>query len=266
MKNEVKQNEVNSSLLGEILNSGYQAFRTCDLRDLPLSQRPRERLVKWGPRALSDQELLAIVLNSGVKGKSVYILAAELLEKLEQSKIIPTVRELNSLSGLGISKACSIIAMLELGRRYWDVSGIKIKTPQDIFILVRHYANRKQERFLSVSLNGAHEVIAVRVVTVGLVNRTIVHPREVFADPLSDRCSAVCVCHNHPSGDLEPSREDDDVTASLETAASVLGIRFLDHLIFSETSYFSYRRENRLQEKESPHWSCASGSTFIPSG
>ena len=137
------------------------------------------------------------------------------------------------------------------------MSGVKIKTPQDIFLLVRHYANRKQERFLSVSLNGAHEVIAVRVVTVGLVNRTIVHPREVFADPLSDRCSAICVCHNHPSGDLEPSGEDDDVTTSLETAAAVLGIRFLDHLIFSETSFFSYRREKRLGQIEKTNWSCA---------
>jgi DNA repair protein RadC len=149
-----------------------------------------------------------------------------------------------------MSKACTVIAMLELGRRYWDTSGKKINTPQDIFALVRHYANRKQERFLSVSLNGAHEVIAVRVVTVGLVNRTIVHPREVFADPLSDRCSAICICHNHPSGDLKPSMEDDDVTASLETAASILGIRFLDHLIFSEFSFFSYRKANKLKNRE----------------
>jgi DNA repair protein RadC len=120
--------------------------------------------------------------------------------------------------------------------------------------LIRHYADRKQERFLSVSLNGAHEVINVRVVTVGLVNRTIVHPREVFADPLSDRCSAICVCHNHPSGNLEPSIEDDDVTTSLETAAAILGIRFLDHLIFSETAFFSYKKENRLKEKERSNW------------
>ena len=238
-----------SNLLGEVQKIRYRKHQKQSLRSLPPSQRPRERLVEWGPKTLSDQELLAIVISFGIKGKNVNILASELLEKLEETKTIPTVRELCSLSGLGLAKACTVIAMLELGRRYWDFSGVKVKAPQDIFQLVRHYADRKQERFLSVSLNGAHEVIAVRVVTVGLVNRTIVHPREVFADPLSDRCSAICVCHNHPSGDLEPSREDDDVTVSLEAAAAVLGIRFLDHIIFSETAYYSYRKENRLKEK-----------------
>jgi DNA repair protein RadC len=251
------QNDFLHGLVGETQKIEYREFKNLDFHSLPPSQRPRERLVQWGAKALSDQELLAIILNSGIKGKNVGVLAAELLERLEQIKTIPTVRELSNLSGLGVSKSCAVIAMLELGRRYWDVSGHKIKTPQDIFILVRHYANRKQERFLSVSLNGAHEVIAVRVVTVGLVNRTIIHPREVFADPLSDRCSAICVCHNHPSGDLEPSREDDDVTKSLATAAAILGIRFLDHLIFSETSFFSYRREKRLSQIEKSNCSCA---------
>ena len=240
--------------VGEVQKIEYRELQKNNLHNLPLSQRPRERLIKWGPKALSDQELLAIVLKFGIKGKNVNILAAELLEKMEETRTIPTVKELCNLSGLGISKACSVIAMLELGRRHWDITGHKIKAPQDIFLLVRHYASRKQEQFLSVSLNGAHEVIAVRVVTVGLVNRTIVHPREVFADPLSDRCSAICVCHNHPSGDMVPSREDDDVTNNLEAAAAVLGIRFLDHIIFSETSYYSYRKENRLKGADKMNW------------
>ena len=246
------------SVIGEYQQTSYCEERSLNLHSLPLSQRPRERLIQWGPKALSDQELLAIVLRFGIKGKDVNTLAAELLKKLDEIKTIPTVKELCSLSGLGISKSCSVIAMLELGRRYWGFTGIKIKTPQDIFLLVRHYADRKQERFLSVSLSGAHEVIAVRVVTVGLVNRTIVHPREVFADPLSDRCSAICVCHNHPSGELVPSKEDDDVTSSLEASAAVLGIRFLDHIIFSETAYFSYRKEQRLKGLDKSNWTCAS--------
>ena len=245
------KNEMCPDLVGELEKPEYREFRNDDLHSLPLSKRPRERLVEYGHKALSDQELLAIILNSGIKGKNVSTLAAELLEKLEQIKVIPTVKELKDIGGLGMSKACTVIAMMELGRRYWDVTGTKIRSPRDIFNIVRHYANRKQERFLCVSLNGAHEAIAVRVVTVGLVNRTIVHPREVFADPLSDRCSAVCVCHNHPSGDMQPSREDDEVTTSLEAAAEVLGIRFLDHLIFSQTAFYSYRREKRLKEIDS---------------
>jgi DNA repair protein RadC len=232
----------------------YLDFTNTDMKTLPKSERPRERLVQWGPKVLSDQELLAIILNSGIKGKNVNVLAAELLDMLEEKKNNPTLEDLGSLDGLGLSKACLIMAMLELGRRTWDLAKVKIRTPQDIFDVVRHYANRRQERFISISLNGAHEVMAVRVVTVGLVNRTMVHPREVFADPLSDHCCAVCVCHNHPSGELEPSPEDDSVTFKLETAADVLGIRFLDHLIFSEKSFFSYRKENRLRGSDKSEW------------
>ena len=128
----------------------YREFQNHNIHAMPLTQRPRERLVQLGPKALSDQELLAIVINSGIKGKNVNVLAAELLEKLERTKCIPAVRELSSLSGLGLSKACTVIAMLEIGRRYWDVSGVKIRNPEDIFNLVRHYANRKQERFLCI--------------------------------------------------------------------------------------------------------------------
>jgi DNA repair protein RadC len=213
---------------------------------LPLAQRPRERLLKWGPESLSDQDLLAILLNTGTKGKHVSVLAAELLDRLDQDKEIPPVKELVRLNGLGESKASAIAAMLEFGRRKWGVNGRRIRTPEDIFNVVRHYADRRQERFICASLNGAHEILAVRVVTIGLVNRTIVHPREVFADPLSDRSCAVFVSHNHPSGDLRPSGEDDDITKSLIKAGELLGIRFLDHLIFSETAYFSYRQNNRF--------------------
>jgi DNA repair protein RadC len=214
--------------------------------ELPAEERPRERMVKHGPEALSDQELLAILLNTGVRGKNVAVLSGELLERLEQSRHIPTVRELAQMSGLGVSKASAVVAMLEFGRRRWGVTGARIDHPSDAFSLVRHYANRKQEYFICISLNGAHEVLAVRVITMGLVNRTIVHPREVFADALGDRACAIICAHNHPSGMTEPSREDDDVTESLKRAAEVLGINFLDHVIFTDDAYFSYCQTKRL--------------------
>ncbi|MDR1353483.1 MAG: DNA repair protein RadC [Treponema sp.] len=213
---------------------------------LPAEQRPRERLLKHGPEALSDQELLAVLLNTGVRGKNVAVLSGEVLTRLEQGERIPPVRELAQMAGLGVSKAGAVVAMLEFGRRRWGVTGARIDHPSDAFSLVRHYANRKQEYFICISLNGAHEVLAVRVITVGLVNRTIVHPREVFADALSDRACAIVCAHNHPSGMTEPSKEDDAVTESLKRAAEVLGINFLDHLIFTETAYFSYCQANRL--------------------
>jgi DNA repair protein RadC len=175
-------------------------------------------------------------------------LAAELLELLDREKDVPSVRDLRSLSGMGAGKACAIAAMLEFGRRRWGVAGTRIRQPQDIYDLLRHHADRKQERFLCLSLNGAHEVLALRIVSIGLVNRTIVHPREVFADPISDRAAAVIVAHNHPSGQLKPSPEDDQITTRLRTAAGVLGLNFLDHLIFTESAWFSYRQSGRLDK------------------
>ncbi|MDR0448349.1 MAG: DNA repair protein RadC [Treponema sp.] len=211
---------------------------------------PREKLLSGGPEALSDRELLSILLNTGIKGKNVRVLAEELLEKLDRSGNIPSLKELEKISGLGRSKASLVIAMLELGRRRWGMRETKICSPEDAYNLIRHYADRRQERFLCISLNGAHEVIAVRVVTVGLVNKTIVHPREVFSDPLQDRASAVCVAHNHPSGKLKPSEEDDEITLQLKSAANILSIRFLDHIIFSAEGYYSYSRARNLSENE----------------
>jgi DNA repair protein RadC len=191
---------------------------------------------------------LAVLLNTGIRGKNVAALAAELLELLDREKDIPSVRDLRSLSGMGAGKACAVAAMLEFGRRRWGAAGAKIQQPQDIHGLLRHHADRKQERFLCLSLNGAHEVLALRIVSIGLVNRTIVHPREVFADPISDRAAAVIVAHNHPSGQLKPSPEDDEITTRLRAAAGVLGLSFLDHLIFTESAWFSYRQSGRLDK------------------
>ncbi|MDR2796049.1 MAG: DNA repair protein RadC [Spirochaetaceae bacterium] len=214
---------------------------------LPEELRPRSRLLREGPAALSDRELLSILLNTGIKGKNVSLLADELRERLDAGKDIPSVEELSAMIGIGEFKASSIVAMLELGRRRWGCRNVRIKGAGDIFPLIRHYADCRQERFISVSLNGAHEVLAVRVVTVGLVNRSIIHPREVFADVISDRASAICVAHNHPSRQLTPSGQDDEVTVLLINAARLLGISFLDHLIFCETGYYSYRADGKIK-------------------
>jgi len=212
---------------------------------IPREYRPRERLMESGPESLSDRDLLSIILVSGIRGKNVRILAQELLTKLDKEKHIPSIAELSGLAGMGQSKACMIAAMLEFGRRKW-ASGQKIRQPEDIYALIRHHADRRQERFLCLSLNGAHEVLASRIVTIGLVNKTIVHPREVLADPIQDRASSIVIAHSHPSGNLEPSGEDNEMTQRLKTAAGILGINFLDHLIFSENLFFSYRQEGLL--------------------
>lgn len=208
--------------------------------------RPRERLLAFGPQALSDRELLAVLLNTGIKGKNVSALANDLAGTLDAQGGVPDAKALQALSGLGTAKACAVAAMVEYGRRRWGPCGARVKTPGDAYPLVRHYADRRQEHFICISLNGANETLAVRVVTVGLVNRTIVHPREVFADPLIDRASSILVAHNHPSGRLDPSAEDEDITARLKSTGRLLGVELIDHLIFSETGYYSFLQSGKL--------------------
>jgi DNA repair protein RadC len=200
----------------------------------------RERLVREGPAALSDAELLAALLGTGMRGKGVHELAEEVLNLIDSPKGAPDSEMLARIAGIGGAKAAAVCAALELGRRLYGNRDKKISSPGDVWPIVSHWADRKQERFICCSLNGAHELIAARVVSVGLVNRTVVHPREVFADPITDRACAVIVAHNHPSGRLDPSPEDREITRRLKDAADTLGIALLDHLVFSGEGYFSF--------------------------
>jgi DNA repair protein RadC len=160
----------------------------------------------------------------------------------------PDLNDLQRLEGIGPAKATLIAAALEFSRRRIQPDGMRIKTPVDVLPLVRHYGDRKQEHFLCISLNGAGEVISTRVVSIGLVNKTQVHPREVFADPITDRASAVILAHNHPAGDLRPSKEDLQVTEQLVQAGATLGITVFDHIIFNRSGHFSFLANNILPD------------------
>jgi DNA repair protein RadC len=209
------------------------------MRDLPLGDRPREKMRIRGPQSLSDAELLSILLGSGNKSVGVMTMAQRLLAILDRTGTEPMIEQLCQVEGIGLAKATVIAAALEFSRRRIRPRGTKISFATDVYPLIRHIADRQQEHFLCISLNGANEVIAVRIVSVGLVNRALVHPREVFADPITDRASAVIVAHNHPSGNLTPSEDDLAVTRQLKDAGATLGIRLLDHIIFNAESCFS---------------------------
>src|SRR6056297_829721 len=203
--------------------------------------RPRERLLQQGPDRLSDLDLTALIIGSGIKGNSVEKIAATLLQVLDQSsEPVIEVNAVRAIPGIGTAKAAQICAALEYGRRRLRPAENRIRFPQDVLPVIRHYADRQREHFLSISLNGAHEVISVRVVSIGSVNRTIVHPREVFSDPLQDRATAVLAAHNHPSGNVDPSDEDREITTRLRQAGETLGISLLDHIIFTQNSYYSF--------------------------
>jgi len=207
----------------------------------------RERLVRSGAPAVSDTELLAAILGSGNRRMGVRTLATHILGRCDFSAGVPDVPTLTGIAGLGQAQACRISAALELGKRFYGVRDRRISSPADAWQLVRHFADRKQERFLCCTLNGAHDVLAVRVITLGLANRTIVHPREVFAEAVADRACAILIAHNHPSGRLEPSREDQDITGRLSDAGELLGIPLLDHLIFSQERYYSMMEQGLLK-------------------
>ncbi len=142
---------------------------------------------------------------------------------------------------MGLAKAAQILSAFELARRYLIKDAVKVTGAQDVIPLLADIADKKQEHFVCISLNGAHEVIEKRIVTIGLVDRSPVHPREVYADVISDRAAAVIFAHNHPSGDLKPSNSDLKIQEQLTEAGKILGIRILDHLIVTKKGYFSFQ-------------------------
>jgi len=213
---------------------------TKKISDIPVADRPREKLQKKGAEALSDLELMAILVGKGTEGHDVMSVAKGILKILDSSNEKPNLKELQKIEGVGPAKATLIAAALEFARRRIRPEGLKISFPADVLPLIQHFADRKQEHFICVSVNGANEVITSRVVSVGLVNKTQVHPREVFADPITDRASAIIVAHNHPSGGLNPSKEDIEITKQLKSAGETLGIKLLDHIIFNHKGYYSF--------------------------
>jgi DNA repair protein RadC len=216
------------------------------IKDLPLQDRPREKLLRKGPASLSDQELLAVLLGKGTHHTDVMKLAGRLAKVIDDKGLSVTAGDLQALDGVGAAKATLVLAALEFARRRIKPDGTKIETPADLLPHVRHYADRKQEHFLCASINGANEIINIRVVSIGLIDRAPVHPREVFADALADRASAVIVAHNHPAGSVEPSSADVEATRQLKAAGAVMGIALLDHIIFNRAAYFSFLEAGRL--------------------
>ncbi len=211
-----------------------------------LQIQPREKLVRDGLAGLADCELISILLRTGSKQLKLSKLANRVLEVVDKQGENLALNDLKEINGVGLAKAATILAAVEFSRRRIRPYGVKISNPSDIYPLVRHLADRKQENFICVSLNGAHEVLAVRIITIGLVNVTLVHPREVFSDPIIDRASAIVVAHNHPSGSLEPSEQDKATTLKIKEAGEILGIKLLDHLIFTSNNYFSFADKGLL--------------------
>ncbi len=221
-------------------------MRKKNIKDIPEEDRPREKLLTKGVSTLTDRELLAVLLGEGTQKQDVLTLAEKLIPVIDEKGVNLTVDDLAQFDGIGEAKAALILAAIEFTRRRIKPEGIRIDTPADLVPHIRHYADRKQEHFLCASINGANEVTNIRVVSIGLVNKTQVHPREVFADPLGDRASAIIVAHNHPAGTLKPSLEDIEITKQLKLSGETLGIGLLDHIIFNHKDYYSFLENGEI--------------------
>ena len=218
------------------------------IHDLPISERPRERLQKFGVSALSAQEILALILGRGVSGESVMVTAQRLLSRFGSLKGIAdaSVEELSQVKGIGLAKAAQIKAAFELANRLegYAESGDKpiVKTPEDVVGLVRgRLRGKKKEYFLALLLDTRGQLIKVSEISVGSLDTSIVHPREAFKEAISASAASVIFVHNHPSGDPEASEDDVKLTKRLAEAGEIVGIDVLDHIIIGDKNHLSLK-------------------------
>ncbi|NLM69790.1 MAG: DNA repair protein RadC [Firmicutes bacterium] len=222
------------------------------IKDLPVQERPRERLLQYGPEYLSNRELLAILLETGTRNQSVFALADQLIAHFGSLRALAcaTYEEMAEIKGIGPAKAARVIAAFELTKRLSNSSlevREVIRSPQDAAdIVMDEMSLLDREHFVILMLNTKHAVIAKKVVSIGHLNASLVHPRELFKDVIKKSSAAVILVHNHPSGDPTPSEDDIRVTQRLCEAGRLLGISVLDHIVIGDKSYVSFREQGLI--------------------
>ncbi|MHC1717672.1 MAG: DNA repair protein RadC [Acidaminococcaceae bacterium] len=226
---------------------------TYHMKELPIDDRPREKLINNGAAALTDSELLAILIGSGTQEKSALDIARDLTADngiLKNIALVHDVKELAKTKGLGRAKAALIIAALELGRRIAGAEPLSrdsITSPEDgVALLMPRLRYESKEHFLVVLLNSKNKVLDIEQISEGSLNSSVVHPREVFAPAVLHHAAAILTAHNHPSGDPTPSKEDKDLTNTLVQAGKYMGIPVLDHIIIGDAKYFSFKEHSYL--------------------
>ena len=218
------------------------------IKDLPLAERPRERLVRFGPRVLSNSELLAIILRTGTKEENVLSLANRLLKEHDLKALTQTsVKELEKILGIGETKACQIVATFELNKRlgaYYEKEKPVIKTAKDVAdLFMERLRNLKREYFRVVLLTSRNKLINYQTISLGSLEEGIARPKEIFKPAIKDSASKIFLVHNHPSGDPTPSEADKQLTERLIEVGELLEIDVLDHVIIGDGKWWSWREE-----------------------
>jgi DNA repair protein RadC len=217
------------------------------VKDLPLDDRPREKLMLRGPQNLSDAELIAILLRTGKKGKSVISLAQEMVSVHRNLTILAskTLSDLTKIGGIGKDKAATLLAAFELSRRIQSqskwFSEKRVTSPKDVAdIFIPLLRDELKEKFLLVCLNSANKIITYEIISVGNLNSSVVHPREVFKAAIEHNSASIILLHNHPSGNPEPSNEDIAITKKIVESGIILDIPVFDHIIIAGNIYTSF--------------------------
>ena len=216
------------------------------IKELPIEERPRERIIKYGREKLSNEELLSIILRCGIKNKSVNELSKDILKEFNGLSNLKncTINRLNKINGMGLSKSTIILAVIELGRRIYledKEKKVVLKNPKSIYEHTKYlFNNKKQELFYCLYFNNKQELIGEELLFIGTVNKSITHPREVFKSAYLYSASSIICLHNHPSGDVNPSRDDIAFTKALVEIGLIQKIPIIDHIIVSDNNYYSF--------------------------
>ncbi len=216
------------------------------IHQMPAADRPREKLQRKGASALSDFELLEVLIGNGTAGADVGYIARQVQKLLQKGIEAVHYESLTSIRGVSLATAGKILSALELAHRHLVRSIEPLLTQQDILARLSDIRSKQQEYFICLSLDGGQRLIAQRTITIGTLDSVLAHPREVFADAIVDRAASIIVAHNHPSGDVTPSQKDITLTQQLVAAGQLLGITLRDHVIVTKTEHFSYRQHHLL--------------------
>ncbi len=220
------------------------------IKDLPEFERPREKLAKKGAKALKKEELLAILLRTGLKGKNALEVANDILVKYGDKKLLGvSYEELRNMRGVGPTKSVQILAAIELGSRLFKEKSEKeiyINSPEDIVKELAHIKENKKENFVVLYLDARNKLIYKETVSIGSLNANLVHPREVFEPAVRNLAAQIILAHNHPSGDPEPSEDDLEITKRLVESGKILGIEVVDHIVITKTGFISFKEKNLI--------------------
>lgn len=222
------------------------------MKDVPVLERPRERLINLGADKLSDEELLAIILKTGVKNMSVKNLAAYILSSINGVENLKNINyhKIKKIKGIGEAKATTLVALSELSKRMnrkiLTLNGVKLNTPEKVFEYYKNRVNNFQEQFFCIFMDASQKVIEEKLLFIGTVNYSLVHPRDIFKEAYLVNASSIICVHNHPSGEVKPSKEDINLTTRLKEIGLLMGIRLSDHIIIGHEKYYSFLENGKM--------------------